>query len=131
MCLFNLYKLEHSTLSSDPPTITEGPKEAKVRSGTKAIFTCAASSDLPIKFSWKKEGSGTIFSSSITVDTSGNMSTLTVKPVSTTDAGNYTCTASNDAGSVTSNAATLQVTGEYNEYYCYTVFTLTCKTMSV
>ena len=43
------------------------------------------------------------------------MSTLTLNPVSTTDAGSYTCTASNDAGSVTSNAATLQVTGEYNE----------------
>ena len=47
------------------------------------------------------------------------MSTLTLKPVSDTDAGSYTCTASNDAGSVTSKAASLQVTGEYNELlYC-------------
>ena len=80
--------------------------------GSEASFTCAASSDLPIEFNWQKDGSGIIFSSSITVHTSGNMSTLTVKPVSTTDAGSYTCTASNDAGSVTSNAATLQVTGD-------------------
>ena len=47
------------------------------------------------------------------------MSTLTLRHVSTTDAGSYTCTASNDAGSETSKAATLQVTGEYNELlYC-------------
>ena len=68
-----------------------------------------------MKFSWQKDGSRIILSHSITVNTSGNMSTLTLKPVSTTDAGRYTCTASNDAGSVTSYAATLQVTGEYNE----------------
>ena len=119
--MFNLYKFEHSVLSSDPPTITQDPGGAKVKSGSEASFTCVALSDLPMEFSWQKDGSGIIFSSSITVNTSGNMSTLTLMPVSTTNAGSYTCTASNDAGTVTSNAATLQVTGEY-----YEVFTLTC-----
>ena len=92
--------------------ITQGPKEAKVRSGSEVIFTCAASSDLPMKFSWQKDGSSIIFSSSI--NTSENMSTLTLRHVSTSDAGSYTCNVSNDAGSVTSNAATLQVTGQNN-----------------
>ena len=114
MCLVYT-NLSTYILSSGPPTITQDPVAAKVKSGSEASFTCVASSDLPMKFSWQKDGSGIIFSSSITVDPSGKMSTLTLKHVSTTDAGSYTCTASNDAGSVTSNTATLQVTGEYNE----------------
>ena len=70
-----------------------------------------------MEFSWQKNGNSIITSS--TVITSENMSKLTLECVSTTDAGGYTCTASNDAGSVTSDAATLQVTGEYNELlYC-------------
>ena len=77
-----------------------------------------------MKFSWQKDGSNIIFSSSITINTSGNMSTLILRHVSTTDAGSYTCTVSNDVGSVTSKAATLQVTGEYNELlYCMCFYT--------
>ena len=80
-----------------------------------------------MEFSWQKDGSSIIFYPSITDNTSGNMSTLILKHVSTTDAGSYTCTVSNDAGSVTSNAATLQVTGEYNElFYCIYTDMLNC-----
>ena len=72
-----------------------------------------------MEFSWQKDGSSIITSSSVTVHKSGNMSTLTLKHVSTTDAGSYTCTASYVGGSATSKAATLQVTGEYYElFYC-------------
>ena len=126
-----LYRVEHSILSSGPPTIIQDPGAAKVKSGTEASFTCAASSDLipamsitssdlpPMEFSWQKDGSSIITSSSVTVHKLGNSSTLTLKHVSTTDAGSYTCTASYVGGSVTSKAATLQVTGEYYElFYC-------------
>ena len=122
LSMSSLYRVEHSILSLGPPTIIHDPEAVNETSGSKASFTCVASSDLPIKFSWQKEGSGTIFSSCSTVDQSGKISTLTLNPVSTTHTGSYTCTASNDAGSVTSNAATLQVTGEYMNYS--TVFTL-------
>ena len=69
-----------------------------------------------MKFSWQKDDKSIILYPSITVkNSSGNTSTLTLEHSSTTDAGRYTCTASNDAGSVISEPATLQVTGEYNE----------------
>ena len=112
LSMSSLYRVEHSIFSSGPPTITQNPGAAKVKSGSEAIFTCTASSDLPMKFSWQKSGSGNI-SSAITDDPSGNSSTLTLKPVSTADAGSYTCIVSNDAGSVTSNAANLEITGGY------------------
>ena len=127
-------------LSSGPPTITQDPEAAKVKSGSEASFTCVASSDLipaiaitssdlpPMEFSWQKDGSSIITSSSVTVHKSGNMSTLTLKHVSTTDAGSYTCTASYVGGSVTSKAATLQVTGAVQWII---LLCLTCKTVSV
>ena len=131
LSMSSLYRVEHSYLSSGPPTITQDPVAAKVKSGSEASFTCVASSDLipamsitssdlpQMEFSWKKDGISIITSSSVTVHTSGNMSTLTLKHVSATDAGSYTCTASYVGGSVPSNAVTLQVTGEYNElFYC-------------
>ena len=127
LSMSSLYRVEHSYLSSGPPTITQDPGAAKVKSGSEASFTCVASRDLipamsitssylpPMEFSWQKDGSSIITSSSVTVHKSGNMSTLTLRHVSTTDAGSYTCTASYVGGSVTSNAATLEVTGEYYE----------------
>ena len=62
---------------------------------------------------WQKNGSAVTASSTISISTSGGTSTLRVTSVSSSDAGSYTCTATNAGGSATSNAATLTIGSEY------------------
>ena len=95
-----------------PPTITQHPTAVTQMLGSIATFTCTASGS-PTSMTWQKDGSTVTTSSTISINTSGGTSTLTVSSVSSSDAGSYTCTATNAGGSVTSNAATLTIGSEW------------------
>jgi hypothetical protein len=65
------------------------------------VFTVGVSGTSPFTYQWLK-GSAAL--------AGGTSATLTLTNVQSADAGNYSCTITNSAGSVTSSAATLTVT---------------------
>ncbi|MCX6929071.1 MAG: immunoglobulin domain-containing protein, partial [Verrucomicrobia bacterium] len=86
--------------TSVPPVITTQPVSQTVAAGVNVTFTVVAAGTAPLSYQWQKTGV------SIAGDTSA---TLTLTSVTTANAGNYTVTVSNAAGSVTSATATLTV----------------------
>ena len=91
-----------------PPAITAQPQSLSVAAGTTASFSAMASGSAPLSYQWRLNG--------VNLANGGRISgaastTLTISGVQPADAGNYTLVASNGAGSATSAAATLTVTG--------------------
>ena len=82
------------------PTITTQPKSQTVNEGSSVTFSVVATGTTPLKYQWKKNGSNI---------SGATGSSYTISSVKTSDAGSYTVTVSNSAGSVTSSAATLTV----------------------
>ncbi len=83
-----------------PVVITAQPINLTVAQGYPASFTVAASGTVPLSYQWLKNN----------VAISGATSaTYSIATVATTDAGSYTVTITNAAGSITSSAATLTV----------------------
>lgn len=74
--------------------------------GQQATFTVTNDGTPPFTYQWLKNGTPVAASPTITGATSA---TMVIKPVAAADAGSYTVTVSNSAGSVTSSAATLTV----------------------
>uniref|UniRef100_A0AAY4CS75 Down syndrome cell adhesion molecule like 1 n=1 Tax=Denticeps clupeoides TaxID=299321 RepID=A0AAY4CS75_9TELE len=72
--------------------------------GKLMYIACVVSSgDMPIRFSWKKDGQDIVpGSSGVTIETKEFMSSLQISKVSLKHNGNYTCIASNDAATVSS-----------------------------
>lgn len=66
---------------------------------------------MPIRITWRKDGQEIVPSSGITIDTKEFMSSLQISKVSLKHNGNYTCIASNDAATV-STERQLTVTGK-------------------
>uniref|UniRef100_H3C696 DS cell adhesion molecule like 1 n=1 Tax=Tetraodon nigroviridis TaxID=99883 RepID=H3C696_TETNG len=64
------------------------------------IACVVASGDMPIRITWRKDGQEIVPSSGITIDTKEFMSSLQISKVSLKHNGNYTCIASNDAATV-------------------------------
>ncbi|MDB6167477.1 MAG: hypothetical protein JWM88_341 [Verrucomicrobia bacterium] len=97
------YAYTITVLAGGPPTLpafTTQPAGQTVSAGANVTFTVAASGSPTPTLQWKKG----------TTDIPGATSTtLTLNNVQTTDSGSYTAVATNSAGSVTSNAATLTV----------------------
>jgi|GEM_PF-3535586 len=89
-----------------PPSITTHPSSKEACTGNSVHFTVAASGTTPLTYQWKKDGSNLSNGGSIS---GADTATLTINPVATADAGDYTCEVSNDCGTDTSNAATLTV----------------------
>jgi hypothetical protein len=80
------------------PTITAQPNAVSVQVGGAASFSVSVSGTSPFTYQWKKDG----------VAIAGAISsTYTINSTASSDAGSYSVVASNSAGSVTSNAATL------------------------
>lgn len=88
------------------PTITQAPANLTVTVGQSAQFTVTATGTAPLNYQWFKGGA--------VLGNGGNVSgvntaTLTLANVQSTDAGSYGVIVSNDAGSKTSESATLTV----------------------
>ena len=82
-----------------PPVISNHPVSATVNQGASASFSVTATGTTPT-YQWQKDG----------VDLAGaTAATLSLINVQAANAGNYTVTVSNAAGTVTSNSATLKV----------------------
>ena len=83
------------------PTIVADPEPVTVQEGRPASFTVAANGYPTPTYQWQKDGT----------DIPGAIAaTLTINQVSSGDAGNFRCIASNSRGSDTSGAAALTVT---------------------
>ncbi|MGC4071082.1 MAG: immunoglobulin domain-containing protein [Nibricoccus sp.] len=92
------------TVNSAPavtaPAITTQPSSLTLAAGNSATFTVAASGTAPFTFQWKKDGA----------DISGATSaSYNIASITAGDAGSYTVTVTNSAGTATSNAATLTI----------------------
>jgi pectate lyase len=90
------------TVNSSPvaPTITTQPASQTVTAGSSVTFSVVASGTAPLSYQWKFN------SANISGATSAS---YTISSAQTNNAGSYTVTVSNSAGSVTSSAATLTV----------------------
>jgi len=85
-----------------PPVISQHPAAASLPAGGTASFRVVATGTSPFRYQWKKAG----------VDIAGATSEfLRLNNLQSGDAASYTVVISNDAGSATSNAAALSVTG--------------------
>lgn len=82
------------------PTFTTQPVSQTVNAGATVTFTAAASGSPTPNLQWNFNG---------TAINGATGATLVLGGVSSANAGNYTVTATNSAGSVTSSAATLTV----------------------
>lgn len=89
------------TAAATAPSITTQPSNISVTTGSSATFAIVASGTAPLSYQWYKNGSA------ISGATSAS---YTISSAQAADAGSFTCTVTNSAGSVTSAAATLTVT---------------------
>lgn len=96
------------------PTVIAQPTAQSLYAGRTAHFQVTVGGSLPLTYQWSKGATK--------LQDGGNISgaatpTLTLSNVSTTDAGDYTLTISNTAGSVTSSVATLAVVAPTSTAY--------------
>ena len=83
------------------PAITTQPVSLTVAAGASATFTIVATGTAPLTYQWRKAG---------VAITGATAASYTIGSTLAADAGNYSCTVSNSANSVSSNVATLTVT---------------------
>lgn len=93
-----------ATLTVNPaaaaPTITTQPTSQTVTAGAGVTFSVVATGTPAPTYQWSKGG---------TAISGATSASYTIASTTTADAGNYTVTVTNSAGSVTSNTATLTV----------------------
>ena len=103
--------------AANPPRITAHPRELKnAIPGKPVTFTIEATGTEPLSFQWEHKtggGNGGWQSCDIGRFPSAKSSILTIPSLQKSNEGSYRCTASNLAGSETSECATLAV-GELN-----------------
>ncbi len=88
------------TATAVAPTITTPPASLAVAAGASATFTIVASGTAPFTYQWSKAG---------VAIAGATAASYTISSAQTGNAGSYTCTVTNSAGSATSSAATLAV----------------------
>ncbi|XP_065197878.1 mucin-3B-like isoform X2 [Sycon ciliatum] len=84
--------LTHQT----PPTVSITISTSTYVTGQTATFTCIAAGDTPVTFNWYQGTTMVNFNSRITTMAGGNESKLTISNLVKGDAGNYSCTATNN-----------------------------------
>ena len=82
------------------PTISTQPKSQTVTEGNAVTFSVMATGTGTLSYQWKKDG---------TAISGATSASYTISSAKRSDAGSYTVTVSNSAGSVTSSAAKLTV----------------------
>ncbi|MDT7838032.1 DUF3500 domain-containing protein [Aquabacterium sp. OR-4] len=82
------------------PAISTQPVAQSVSVGASATFSVVASGSTPLSYQWLKDGSAIA---------NATASSYTLASVASSDAGSYSVTVSNSAGSVSSDAASLSV----------------------
>lgn len=87
--------------AATPPQIITHPQSQTAMTGTSVTFTTSVSGTPPFSYQWKRDNQ------TVAIQSTPN---LTLTSVSSANAGAYTVTVSNAAGSATSNAAILTVT---------------------
>jgi hypothetical protein len=93
------------TVTVQQPTITAHPVSQSITSGRSVSLTVVATGTAPFMYQWRKNGTAII---------GATTSSYSIASVSDSDAGSYSVTVSNAAGSVTSNAAILTVAAPPN-----------------
>ena len=93
-----------ATVPLDPPVITTHPASQSVDVNTDATFTVIATGE-ELTYQWQRN------TGSNWVNVSGTQNTLTFEVTTYHNDDRFRCVVSNTSGTVTSNAATLTVTG--------------------
>ena len=96
-------------VSTGPPEITDQPKSGDVPMGRNITLMCRASGLGTLVYSWERIRSG----SSWTSINNAKATSYTTSRRMTIGEYMYRCRVSNEAGSVVSNSATVNVYGEY------------------
>jgi len=96
------------TLATDPPVIIDHPTGGDVPMGRSITLVCRASGLGTIVYSWERRSSG-----SWTPINNANSPSYTTNRNIAVGQYTYRCVVRNEAGSVVSNSATVNVYGEY------------------
>ena len=93
------------------PEISQPPKNASEVEGQDVVFSCSVDGNPSPVVTWTKNGEelNVTANSRINVLSTNNNHSLIITNVNRSDAGQYTCVASNSVSSSTSSAATLTV----------------------
>ncbi|MDO8541957.1 MAG: immunoglobulin domain-containing protein [Opitutaceae bacterium] len=92
-----------SFATSSAPAITAQPRGATVNAGTTVALTVAVTGTPTPSYQWRKDGS---------IVPGGTADTLVLSNIAAANAGNYTVVVSNPSGTITSNAAAVNVTSD-------------------
>ena len=104
--------LYSSLQSSDAPVLERFSFSSNTRLGSKASVVCAVTSGSePLTFQWLKDQRPIQSSSDVEIGRTKFSSTLSLSPVSSSHAGNWTCQVKNEAG-VASHTSSLDVERE-------------------
>jgi streptogramin lyase len=92
------------------PAITTQPSNQTVTAGQSATFSVVASGTLPLSYQWQRSNDGGTTWTNVTTGTGGTAASYTTGMTTISDSGaKFRAMATNSAGSVNSNMATLTV----------------------
>ena len=91
------------------PEITKHPQNATVTEGENVTLSCNATGNPASSISWTKNGSAISTSGDPRISFGVDNKQMTITNVSRSDGGQYRCEVNNSNGTVTSNAATLEI----------------------
>lgn len=106
LTVYNLNAPAASLEALGPPAITADPVSKSLYAGRTAHFSSGAMGTSPLGFQWRKGAVNLVDGDGVS---GAATSALTIANLDVSDSGSYSVVVSNEAGSVTSNPATLTV----------------------